>query len=295
MRLAPGVRSALTGLLFTSPFIVGTLAFTLYPLGASFYYSLTDYKILTAPRWIGLGNYAGLARDDLFWTSLRNTLYYTLLAVPLGLAFSLLVALALNLRVRGMALYRTIFFLPSIVPAVALSILWLWLLNPQYGLINVALRLLGLPGPGWLADPSWAKPSLVLMHLWGVGSTIVIFLAGLQDVPQQLYEAADIDGARWWHRVRYITIPMVTPVILFNLIIGLINAFQYFTQAYVMTNGGPINATLFYALLLYRNAFQYIKMGYASAMAWILFAVVLVCTLAVLWSSRRWVYYSGAK
>jgi multiple sugar transport system permease protein len=295
MRLSRTTQAFLNGLLFTSPYIAGLLAFTLYPLGASFYYGFTDYRILTAPRWIGLGNFAQLLSDDLFWISLANTAYYTVLAVPSGLAFSFILALALNLRVRGMPIYRTIFFLPSIVPSVALSILWLWVFNPQYGILNGILGLLGLPGAGWLSDPLWSKPSLILMHLWGVGGTIVIFLAGLQDVPQHLYEAAEIDGARWWHRVRFITIPMVTPVILFNLIIGMINSFQYFTQAYVMTNGGPVNSTLFYALLLYRNAFQYIKMGYASAMAWILFVIVLVCTLFVLWSSRRWVYYSGTK
>lgn len=295
MRLSRTTQAVLNGLLFTSPYIVGLFAFTLYPLGASFYYSFTDYRILTAPRWIGLGNFGQLLGDDLFWISLSNTVYYTVLAVPFGLAFSFLLALALNLRVRGMAAYRTIFFLPSIVPSVALSILWLWVFNPQYGILNGILGLFGVPGVGWVNDPLWSKPSLILMHLWGVGGTVVIFLAGLQDVPQHLYEAAEIDGARWWHRVRFITIPMVTPVVLFNLIIGMINSFQYFTQAYVMTNGGPVNSTLFYALLLYRNAFQYIKMGYASAMAWILFIIVLVCTLLVLWSSRRWVYYSGTK
>ena len=296
MKLRPQARAVLKGLAFTSPFTLGFLAFTLYPLMASLYYSFTTYAILTPPKWIGLTNYTTLfARDDLFWTSLGNTFYYTFLSVPVGLVASFLLALALNARVRGMSLYRTIYFLPTLVPTVAMAILWLWMFNPQYGILNRLLNLVGLPGLGWLADINLAKPSLVLMGLWGVGQTVIIILAGLQDVPAQLYEAAEIDGANGFQKAIYITIPMLTPVILFNLIMGIIGGFQYFTQAYVMTNGGPVNATLFYALYLYRNGFQYIKMGYASALAWILFLIILACILLVFRTSRRWVYYGGIR
>ena len=296
MRLAPRTRSLIMGLLFTLPFTLGFLAFTLYPLLASLYYSFTRYAILTPPKWIGLANYVTLfTHDDLFWISLGNTLYFTALSVPVGLFTSFVLALALNVKVRGMSLYRTIYFLPTLVPSVALAILWLWLFNPQYGILNSILNLFGLPSLGWITDLNLAKPSLVLMGIWTVGGTVVIFLAGLQDVPSQLYEAAEIDGAGTLQRVFYITIPMMTPVILFNLITGIIGGFQYFTQAYIMTNGGPVNATLFYALYLYRSGFQYIKMGYASALAWILFLIVLLCTLAVFRTSRGWVYYGGIR
>ncbi len=289
-------RALLKGLLFTSPFTIGFLAFTLYPLLASLYYSFTEYAILTAPRWVGVQNYANLfTHDDLFWIALWNTLYFTLLAVPSGLLASLALAMALNVRIRGMSLYRTIYFLPTLVPTVALAVLWLWMFNPQYGILNRLLSVCGLPTLGWLADIRLAKPALVLMGLWGVGQTVVIFLAGLQDVPVQLYEAAEIDGANGLQKAIYVTIPMLTPVILFNLIMGIIGGFQYFTQAYIMTNGGPVNATLFYALYLYRNGFQYIKMGYASALAWILFVIILACILVVFRTSRGWVYYGGVR
>lgn len=296
MKITPSARKLILGLLFTAPFTIGFLAFTVYPLLASFYYSFTQYSILTPPKWIGLQNYATLfMHDDLFWTSLGNTLFFICLAVPLGLTTSFVIALALNQRVRGMSIYRTIFFLPTLVPSVALAILWLWIFNPQSGMMNWLFELVGLPSLGWLGDINLAKPSLVLMSLWSTGGTIVIFLAGLQDVPGQLYEAADIDGANRLQKVWFITIPMMTPVILFNLITGIIGGFQYFTEAFIMTNGGPINATLFYALYLYRNGFQYVKMGYASAMAWILFVIVLSCTLAIFRTSRAWVYYGASR
>lgn len=284
------------GLLFTSPFTVGFAAFTLYPLLASLYYSFTEYAILTAPRWVGLRNYVELfANDKLFWTSLSNTLYFTLLAVPSNLLASLALAMALNVQLRGMSVYRTIYFLPTLVPTVALATLWLWMFNPQYGILNGLLHAIGLPGPTWLADIRLVKPALVLMGLWCIGQTVVIFLAGLQDVPTQIYEAAEIDGANSLQKAVYVTMPMLTPVILFNLIMGIIGGFQYFTQAYIMTNGGPVNASLFYALYLYRNGFQYVKMGYASALAWVLFVIIMACILLVFRTSRRWVYYGGAR
>jgi multiple sugar transport system permease protein len=263
-------------------------------MAASAYYSFTAYKIVNTPRWIGLDNYYNMFfNDPLFWPALVNSALYALMAIPFGLCVSFIFALALNAKIRGLSLYRTIFFLPSLVPTVAVSILWLWLFQTRYGLLNAALEFVGLPGLGWLTNPQLAKPSLVLMSLWTIGPTMLIFLAGLQDVPQHLYEAAEIDGASWWHKILHVTIPLMTPVILFNLILGLIGAFQYFTQVYIMTGGGPVYSTLMYVLYLYKMGFQYIEMGYASAMAWVLFAIVLVFSLFILWSSKRWVHYIG--
>jgi multiple sugar transport system permease protein len=203
------------------------------------------------------------------------------------------IALLLNMKVVGVPVYRTVYYLPSIVPVVATSVLWMWLLNPQYGLVNAFLARLGLPEPGWISDPMWSKPALIGMSLWGIGGSIVIYLAGLQDVPAELYEAAEIDGARPWQRVRYITLPMLSPVIFFNLVMGLIGSFQYFTQAYVMTLGGPVDSTLFYALYLFRRAFTYLDMGYASAMAWLLFVLIMAVTALTFKSAGRWVHYAG--
>ena len=290
-------RNLRNGLLFASPYIIGFLALVLYPLLASLYYSVCQYNVIRPPVWIGLDNFRVLfTQDTLFWRSLYNTLFFTAFSVPLSLIFSLSLALLLNQKVRGMSLYRTVFFLPSIVPLVASSVLWLWVLNPESGLINGTLRqFAGIDGPGWIADEHWAKPSLILMGLWGVGGAMVIFLAGLADVPQVLYEVAEIDGAGRWSKFRHVTLPMLTPTILFNLVMGLIASFQYFTQVYVMTGGkgGPVDSTMFYALYLYRNSFYYLRMGYASAMAWLLFLVILAATIALLASSKRWVHYYG--
>lgn len=285
------------GLLFISPWIVGFGLFDLYPLLMSFYYSFTDYNVLQSPAWIGAANYHELFFEDpLFWTSLWNTLYFTLLSVPLSLVFSIFIAVLLNTKLPAMPMFRTVFFLPSIVPIVASAVLWLWVLNPDSGLVNAMLSAtFGIEGPGWLGAPEWSKPSLVIMSLWGVGAAIVVFLAGLNEVPQSLYESADLDGAGVWGKFRHVTLPMLTPVILFNLVMGLIGSFQYFTQVYVMTQGRgtPLDSTMFYALYLYRTSFYYLRMGYGSAMAWILFIVILVATLAVLATSRKWVYYQG--
>jgi multiple sugar transport system permease protein len=290
-------RNFRNGMLFAGPYLLGFLAFTLYPIVASLYYSLCQYNIIQSPVYIGLDNFRTLFFDDpLFWKALYNTLFFTFLSVPLGLAFSIGLALLLNQKVRGMSLYRTVFFLPTIVPIVASAVLWMWVLNPENGLINGMIRqFTGLDGPGWMANESWSKPSLVIMSLWGVGGAMVIFLAGLAEVPQSLYEVAEIDGAGRWAMFRHVTLPMLTPTILFNLVMGLIGAFQYFTQVYVMTGGkgGPVDSTMFYALYLYRNSFYYLRMGYASAMAWLLFLVILGSTLMVLISSKRWVHYHG--
>ena len=246
-------------------------------------------------EFIGLDNYRTLFGDNLFWTSLYNTFYFCAFSVPLGAIIGVLLALLLNQNVGGMAVYRTVYYLPSIVPIVASSIVWMWLFNPYYGVINALLELVGIQGPGWIADPAWSKPALIIMSLWGVGNATLIYLASLQDVPVSLYESAELDGASAWHKTIHITIPMITPTILFNVIMGLINSFQYFTQAYIMTNGGPADSTLFYSLYLYNNSFRYFKMGYASAQAWILFVIIMFFTLLLLRSSRSWVYYAGER
>jgi multiple sugar transport system permease protein len=290
-------RNLRNGLLFAAPYLVGFAAFTLYPLIASIYYSVCQYNVIKPPVFIGLENFRALFTEDpLFWKALYNTLFFTAFSVPLGLCFSIGLALLLNQKVRAMSVYRTVFFLPTIVPIVASAVLWLWVLNPESGLINGLIRqFLGVDGPGWIANERWSKPSLILMSLWGVGGAMVIFLAGLAEVPQSLYEVADIDGAGRWAKFRHVTLPMLTPTILFNLVMGLIGAFQYFTQVYVMTGGrgGPVDSTLLYALYLYRNSFYYLRMGYASAMAWLLFVVILAATVLVLVSSKRWVHYHG--
>ena len=292
----PTLRNSLHGMVFISPWLVGLLVFVIYPIIASAFFSFTEYSVVKPPVWVGLGNYRYLFQEDkLFFTSLINTLYYAIFFIPLSTIVSVGLALILNMKVKGMAFYRTVFYLPSIVPAIASSMLWLWILNPQYGLANEILRVVGLKPLGWLSDPHWSKPSLILMALWGSGGGIVIFLAGLQDIPQHLYEAAELDGAGALSRLFHITIPMITPSIFFNLVMDLIGAFQVFTSAYVMTGGGPLDSTLFYALLLFRNAFNYFKMGRASAMAWILFLIVFVLTYVLYRSSDRWVYYGGAE
>jgi multiple sugar transport system permease protein len=287
-------RRLLVGLAFISPWIVGFLVFTLWPILTSLYYAFTDYSLFSAPVWAGTRNFSDLFfADDKFLVALYNTLYFTMLAIPASIVGAFVMALAVNVRLPEVAIYRGIFFLPTIVPTVATAVVWTWILNPQWGLLNAFLRLLGINGPPWIASPVWSKPSLVIMAVWGVGSEMLIYLAALQDIPQTYYEAASLDGATFWHRTRYIVVPLLTPVIFFHLITGTIWGFQYFTEAYVMTGGGPANSTLFYALYLYRNAFEYLKMGYASAMAWILFLIVLGATVMIQRSSGGWVYYEG--
>ncbi len=297
-RLGSNLRQLSIGMMFVLPWVIGLLVFTIYPIVASFYYGFTGYSVLKPPQWIGLENYKVMFTEDkLFWKSLENTLLFVVMSVPLSTAIPVALALILNLKVKGMAFYRTAFYLPSIMPAIASSMLWLWILNPQYGLANEMLGWLGLGPVGWLTTPEWSKPSLAIMTLWGAGGGIVIFLAGLQDIPQHLYEAAELDGANAWQRTMRITLPMLTPSIFFNLVIDLIYYFQYFTQAYIMTRGegGPLDSTLFYGMLLFRNAFKYFNMGYASAMAWLLFLIVFGVTFALYSSSGRWVHYQGAE
>lgn len=277
--------------LFILPWLVGFLLFHAGPIIISLYYSFTQYNILTPPWFIGVQNYVDLLADSSFYKSLYNTIYYTLLAVPLGVVVPLLVAVLLNQRVTGLSIYRTIYYLPSIVPLVASAILWMWLFQPQWGLINSILRMLNINGPLWLASPEWSKPALIIMAVWASGNTVIIYLAGLQSIPRSLLEAAEIDGASRFRRFWNITLPLLTPTIFFTLVIGIINSFQVFTQAYIMTDGGPAESTLFYVLYLFRNAFVSFRMGYASAMAWILFVIILVFTVWQLYLSKHWVHY----
>jgi multiple sugar transport system permease protein len=287
-------RETLWGYIFVAPWIIGFLIFTLGPVIASFALSFTDYELIVAPVWVGLKNYRTLlTQDRLFGLSLYNTAYYSFFSVPLGIIVAFLLAMLLNVQLPGMKVYRTVFYLPTVTSGVAVSILWIWLFNPQFGLINYLLRSIGLPAPGWLVDPTWSKPAFILMSLWGVGGTAVIFLAGLQGVPRSLYEAAEIDGANAWAKFWNVTVPMMSSVIFFNLIMGIIGSFQVFTSAYVMTRGGPQNSTLFYVLYLFKKGFGMLQMGYAAAMAWILFLIILLLTLIQFRLAERWVYYEG--
>jgi multiple sugar transport system permease protein len=286
--------------LFVSPWILGFIVFTAGPMIASLILSLTRYNITSAPIFIGLDNYIKLfAGDPKFWHSLRITVVYAVTAIPLGLAFGFALAYLLNLKVPGVAFWRTSFYLPSVSPAVATAILWGFIFNPRFGILNWLLSLVGIRGPGWLASPDWALPALIIMSLWSVGGGMIIYLAGLQGIPTSLYESAQIDGANGWKQLRHITIPLMTPVIFYNLVIGIIGTFQYFTEVYVLTTsaqgglGGPAESTLFYNVYLYKNAFTYREMGYASALAWVLFLIVLLLTLLVFRSSAAWVYYEG--
>jgi multiple sugar transport system permease protein len=352
------LRDLRSGLLFISPWIIGFCAFLAYPIVMSIYFSLCDFSVLQPPQFVGLANYRQLFQDDVFLQALSNTFVYALAALPLGIMVAFCLALLLNTGVRGMAFYRTIFFLPSLVPAVALAILWLWLFNGKSGILNYAVGLISRPvglllllgalaspallgwalaasngrdertrgiawgvgaalggllllwcwrtgalanlaglqitPPDWLNDTFWVKPALVFMSLWGVGNAMVIYLAGLQDVPVHLYEAADLDGVNWMQKIRHVTLPMMSPVLLFNGIMGIIGTFNYFAIPYIMAPGGkPARSAYFLAVNLYDNAFQYLRMGYASAMAWILFIIVFALTMAAMKLSEKHVHYGG--
>ncbi|MGB6122751.1 MAG: sugar ABC transporter permease [Bacteroidota bacterium] len=291
----------LSGYAFIAPWLIGFVLLTLVPMIASVVLSFTSWTMLSPPAWVGSANFERIITDDpLFLTSLWNTAFYVLLAVPLTVGLGLLLALLLNQPLRGMAFFRTVFFLPSVTNMVAVSVLWLWIFNPEFGLLNRALSLAGIEGPLWLQSEVWAKPSLVLMSLWGVGGTMLIFLAAMQGIPRDLYEAADLDGAGALRKFFHVTLPMISPALFFSVVIGIIGSFQVFTQAFVMTGtvqpgseGGPNNATLFYVLYLYKKAFQEFEMGYASALAWILFFIVLIFTMMQTRFARRWVHYEG--
>jgi multiple sugar transport system permease protein len=286
-------RQWVGGIVCALPWIVGFIVFGGGPMLFSLLISFCDYDILNQPRFVGLHNYAWMFTEDaLLPQALWNTVFMAV-GVPVGMAVSLAIALLLNLRIRGIALWRTFFYLPSIVPMVAASILWIWIFNPQGGLLNQALQRFGLGGPLWLQSPDWSKPSLIFMGLWGAGGGMIIWLAGLKAIDRQLYEVAAIDGANAWQRFRYVTIPQLTPYIFFNLVMGLIGTFQIFGQAFIMTQGGPANSTLFYVYHLFNQAFRYGHMGYAAAMAWVLLAIVLALTIVQFKLARRWVHYES--
>jgi multiple sugar transport system permease protein len=288
-------KETLAFYLCISPWILGFFFFYLGPIIASFYYSLTRWDLLTPPEFIGIDNYIKVfTRDPLFYQSLKVTLTYAFVYVPLDLVLGLGIALLLNRRIRGIGIFRSIFYLPSVLTGVAYVVLWMWVFNPQVGLVNTMLGWVGIKGPRWLLDPNYALWALVIMSIFQVGRSMVIYLAGLQDVPKELHEAASIDGANAWQRFWTVTFPLITPSIFFNLIFGLIMTFQSFTNVYVSTNGGPLDSTLFYVLYLYQQAFSRLAMGYASALAWILFLVVLACTLLIFATSSKWVFYRGS-
>jgi multiple sugar transport system permease protein len=294
-------RDAIDGYLFIAPWLLGFVIFTAGPMIASLGLVFVDWDLLTPPIWAATDNLERLANDRLVGVSLYNTAYYTFISVPLRLIVAFMGAMLLNASVRGLPFFRTAFYLPAVLPLVGSVILWLWLFNPQIGLFNMGLSALGLPRLQWLWDPALSKPSLILMSLWTTGNVMIIFLAGLQSVPSGLYEAAEIDGANWWGKLWNVTIPMISPVILFNLVIGVIFAFQIFGVVYFMTGtagqqaGGPNNSTLMTVVYLYRVAFEQFKMGYGSAVAWVLFFVILTFTLIQLRVSDAWVYYEGKR
>jgi multiple sugar transport system permease protein len=288
-------RNLINGLLFASPWIVGLALLWVYPILASLYYSFTEFNAIQAPRWVGLQNFTALLADDQFLISIYNTLYFAVVSIPLAIIFAFGLALLLNMDIRGRIFYRTIYFLPTLVPSVALALVWIYLFNPATGLVNVPFDWIGVRGPCWNACAAWSRPTMVLVALWVIGGQVVLYLAGLQDVPQELYDAASVDGANVLQRFRAVTLPMMTPVIFYHLITSVIGAFQFFEIPFVMTQGtgAPSNTLLFYSIYLFKNAFAYFKMGYASAMAWLMFLAILAITLVIFRSARYWVYYGG--
>jgi multiple sugar transport system permease protein len=295
LRLSMRQRRNLAGYLFISPVILGYLFWVAGPMLVAIWLSLTEWDMLRPATFVGLSNYQQMLYDDLFWKSLSVTFYFTLVSVPLSLAFSFALALLVNVNVRGIAIFRMLFYLPSIVPLVVSAVLWLWIFNSELGLLNALFHSVGLPKVLWLQDSNWAMPALIIMSMWTVGGGMVIFLAGLQGIPVHLYEAAEIDGANYWQRFWNVTIPMMSPVIFFNLVIGLIAALQNFVPGYLMTQGGPQNSTLFYGLYIFRSAFRDFKMGYAAALSWVLFAIVLVLSVFVFRYLGRLVYYEEGR
>ncbi len=296
-RLSKGeTRNLITGLLFVSPWLLGFLIWTLYPLVSSLYYSFTRYDLVRPAIWIGLDNFREIFTDDpRFWTVVYNTLYYVGLSVPLGVVTAFLMASLLNTKLVLRSTFRAIFYVPSIVPAVCSAMVWLFIYNNQYGVINNFLRAMGRPIIPFLSSVEWAKPSLIIISLWAQGTAVVIFLAALQDVPRSLYEAATVDGANAFHRFWHITIPMCSPIILYNLVMSLIGAFQTFLMPYLLTNGGPMASTEFYAMNLYRQAFEFFRMGKACALAWIMAVLVAILTAILFRTSGRWVFYGGGE
>lgn len=296
--LRPKTRHTINGLLFAAPWLIGLTVFWIYPILASAYYSFTAFNGVQVAQFIGLRNYSDLFfKDDNFWISVYNTFYFAIVSIPLAVIVSFALAMLLNAKIKFQVVYRTIYFLPSLVPEIALALVWVYLFTPGTGIVNVPFDWLGVRGPCWLTCPEWARPTIVLLALWIIGQQVVLYLAGLQDVPQDYYDAANVDGANFYHKFRHVTVPMMTPVVFFHLVTSVIGALQFFTVPYIMTGGTgfPANSTLFYSINLYRNAFQYFKMGYASAMAWLLFLTTLLITLIIFRSARLWVFYSSGE
>jgi multiple sugar transport system permease protein len=295
-RGSAGSRRTRNGLLFVSPWLIGFAVFFAYPFFATIYYSFTNFDGVQSPHWVGFANYTALFHDPLFGTSLFNTFFYTIFELPLSTIAALGLALLLNQNVKGRTIYRTIFFIPSIVPLVASCLIFVWLFNPATGIVNDLLNQVNIQGPGWFFSSAWAKPSLILLGLWAVGQPMVIYMAGLQGIPAEMYEVADLDGASPWQRLRFVTLPMLSPVILFTVILQLVACFSYFTQAQVIEGGdigGPNNSTWFYVQYLYEQAFQFLKLGYSSAMAFFLFVISAIVMVLLFRSSSRWVYYAS--
>jgi multiple sugar transport system permease protein len=277
--------------LFASPWLIGFVVFTAGPIVTAIVVSFMDWNLLRSPSWVGLANYRRMFADPEFWESIENTMQYGVGYVVLGVTFTFVMALLLNQPLRFQGLFRTVMYMPSVVSGLATALLWLNILHPDYGLINKVLATFGLQGPGWLASQEWAIPALVLMAVWGAGNTIVIYLAGLQGIPKTLYEAAEIDGAGWWRRFRSVTVPMMSPVIFFNVVTGFIGALQGYVLILAMTEGGPGNATMVLGLYIYRHAFVYFDMGYAAALSWAMFAIIIAVTAVQFALARRWVHY----
>ncbi len=288
-------REAVNAYVFMSPVIIGLLVFTLGPIIVSLFLSFTNYNLLNDPKWIGVDNYVKMYGERLFWQSLRVSAIYSIVSVPLGMTIALFLAILLNRKMRGIYTLRSIYYLPTVISGVGVAMLWRWIFNGQYGVINTLLRNIGIKGPNWLLDENYALIALIITSVWGVGGTMLIFLAGLQGIPVEINEAAEIDGAGKWAQFRYITLPMISHVTFFNLVLGIIGALQVFTDAYVITGGGPNNATLFISVYLYRHAFQFLNFGYAAALAWVLFLIVMVLTLFVFRSSPLWVFYESER
>lgn len=295
-RSALGRREAVAGLLFVLPWIIFLLVFAAYPVLATFYLSFTNYNVLQAPAWIGLDNYRTMFSDDpAFRTAVKNSAYFALVSVPLKLLISFILAMLLNMSMRGIGVFRTLLYLPALVPPVAASIVFILLFTPNAGPVDAMLNAVGLRSPDWFNDPNWSKPMLILLGVWPLGVETLAFLAGLKEIPQDLLDAASLDGANGWQRLRSVIIPMISPVILFNLVIGIIYSFQVFTQAIVVggMNGEPLESTLMLVVLIYRNAFRYFSMGYAAAISVFLFLAVLLMTLLIFRTARSWVHYEG--
>jgi multiple sugar transport system permease protein len=292
---SPRARRLWLGLLFVSPWVIGFCVFYLYPFFATIYYSFTNFTGIGNPVFTGLANFDGLFHDATFRTALFNTFYYTIIEVPFSTVAALGLAILLNMNVRGQAFYRTLFYIPSIVPVVASSLIFVWIFQPSFGIVNALLSDVHINGPAWFFSITWSKPSFILLGLWGLGQPMVIYLAALQGVPKEMYEVAALEGAGPWQRLRYVTIPMISPIILFNVILALVLSIQYFTQAQVIESppGSPGNSTMFYVTYYYQQAFQYLHLGYASAMAFLLFILVLIITVVLLKTSSRWVYYEN--